>query len=121
MAARVTATEVKAIIETDLSDVEVAPFMTMATLIVDEQLADSDYSDDRLKEIERWLAAHFVAMRDPRTASESVAGMNDSFEGQTGKGYDFTRFGQQALLLDTGGHLSNKARAASIAVENAVS
>jgi hypothetical protein len=108
MANRVTGSEVKEIIKTSLTDSEVEPFITSANQLVTEKLADSDHSDARLKEIERWLSAHFVAIRDPRMRSQSVGEARDQYHVPTlGKGLDSTVYGLQVKLLDTTGTLYN--------------
>jgi hypothetical protein len=108
MANRVTGSEVKEIIKTSLTDSEVEPFITSANQLVTEKLADSDHSDDRLKEIERWLSAHFVAIRDPRMRSQSVGEARDQYHvPNLGKGLDSTVYGLQVKLLDTTGTLYN--------------
>lgn len=104
MSARVTDSEVEEIIEVD-SSIGLTPFIAIATLLVDEELADQGMSAARLKEIERWLSAHFYAVRDPRVTSES-AGVSASYEGSAGQNLAFTRYGQQAMVLDTSGILA---------------
>ena len=102
--ARVTDAEVKEIIDTSLSDL--SPFITVASQQVD-RIADLNLlGSDELKEIERWLAAHFVAIRDKRTAKDNVGDSSHTYEGKTGMGLDFTRYGQMAKLLDTTGTLA---------------
>ncbi len=105
MAARVTQAEVEEIVEID-SSISITPFITVATLIVDEELVGRGLSDARLKEIERYLAAHFYCVRDPRVTSES-AGVSASYEGSAGQNLSRTRYGQQAILLDTTGILAS--------------
>lgn len=104
--ALVTDNEVKEIISTDLTDL--SAFIEVADLIVQEQLNDQGLTALRLKEIERWLAAHFVAMREDsaRLAEEQVGDTRARYnEGKLGQFLESTRFGQQALLLDTSGQL----------------
>jgi len=106
MAARVTTAEVKEIIDTDLTDLTV--FITVADQHVDRvAAADSSLAAATLKEISRWLAAHFTAIRDPRESKSTVGPTSFTYEGKTGMGLSFTRYGQQALLLDTTGTLAN--------------
>lgn len=102
MAIRVTEADVKEIIATDE---HCEPFITIASMIVDDKLVGQGLSDDRLFEIERWLAAHFVAIKDPRQTSESIAGASANFGASLGKGLDATSYGQQVKLLDTTGIL----------------
>ena len=107
MSARVTDAEVREIIDIDTSITNITPFITIANLMVTEKLGDSGLSAEMLKEIERWLAAHFVAMRDPRVKSESIGGITTSYQGTTGEGLKSTLYGQQAILMDTTGTLAN--------------
>jgi len=65
------------------------------------------YTDTRLELIERWLSAHFIAIRDPRVASEGAEGLSQSFMYKVGLGLQQTTYGQQAMLLDTKGGLSS--------------
>lgn len=105
MANRVTTEEVEAIIDTTLTDI--SAFITAANLTVTARLGDDeDLSDDQLKEIERWLAAHLVAIRDPRLKAEGADGATATYEkGQLGKSLEFTSYGQQVLMLDTSGKM----------------
>lgn len=103
MAARVTDAEVLEIIDSSLTDL--TPFITVASQQVDRISDAGSLSDAVLKEIERWLAAHFVAIRDKQTSQSKVGDASHTYEGKTGMGLSFTRYGQQALLLDTTGTL----------------
>lgn len=105
MTIRVTDAEVREIIEVD-AGLTLTPFITIASLLVDTHLASEISSTDLLKEIERWLAAHFVSVRDPRVVSESIDTVSRTFEsGRMGEGLAGTRYGQQALTLDSSGAL----------------
>lgn len=103
MANRVLSSEVKEIISTDIADV--TPFITPANLIVTAKLSNSGLDSGHLKEIEKWLAAHFVSSKDQRVQSESIGGTSVSYQGQTGLGLDSTQYGQQVKVLDTTGEL----------------
>lgn len=103
MAARVTTDEVKVLIDTPLTDL--TAFITVASQQVDRIDAVGSLSAAVLKEIERWLSAHYVAIRDPRVSQDAIADSRHTYEGKTGMGLDFTRYGQQARLLDTTGTL----------------
>jgi len=105
MAARVTEEEVKAIIDTTVTT---APFITAANLLVESVLGGESLGDDLLKEIERWLSAHFVAIRDPREKSKKMDEAEAKFFlGKEGKGLEATPYGMQAIALDTTGKLAN--------------
>ncbi len=100
---RVTDAEVKGILDTDIADT--TPFILTANLIVNEVLATAGYSDERLYQIELWLSAHFACHMDARETSVD-AGASASFEGKTDMGLNWSRYGQQAQLLDTSGLLT---------------
>src|SRR6056297_1474387 len=104
MSNRVTSGDVKEIIETDIN---VAPFITAANIIVDEKLGNSNLSSGHLAEIERWLSAHLVAVSDKRAMSETMGDASIKFDiSKKGLGLDSTEYGQQVKLLDTTGTLN---------------
>jgi hypothetical protein len=103
--ARTTEENVGKVVELD-DDIDVDPFITMANELVTEACADSDYSDARLELIERWLAAHFYVVRDPRSSSESVGVSMSYLNPNIGMMLHGTKEGQQALMLDTAGGLA---------------
>ena len=84
-------------------------FIAAANLMVTKLAASDcggDLTDDELKEIERWLSAHFAAIADPKLALES-----ESFEGarqvysrgsKSEIGILSTQFGQMANTLSDG-------------------
>ena len=103
----------------DLPPVAVVPdttlqlFCDMATLIIDEDFAGSSLSVNRLGMIELNLAAHFAIV------SLEKGGLTQQIVGQSAERYQLmsdknsglgaSRFGQQALALDTTGVLSQYA------------
>jgi len=100
MSIRASEGEVKAVIQTELTEEEVVPFLTTANVMVTDILNDEGYGDALLKQIEIYLAAHFVAIRDPQVKSETIGEVATSYHGQSGMGLNFTPYGQQVLLLD---------------------
>lgn len=88
--------------------VSVTQFIDSATMLVTEKCdtVSNSYSVERLEMIERYLAAHFAAVKYPRTTSESAAGTSESYQTSVGKGFELSPFGQHAMLLDTGGGLA---------------
>jgi len=107
-----TADEVKAVIDTDLSNSQVVPFINTAHQMVYDRLANEGLSIKLLTQIEIWLAAHFLSIMDARVKTESVSGdYSATYEGQTGMGLDFTRYGQMAKTLDPTGKLSQSGKA----------
>lgn len=107
MSVRVTFAQVKKLLDQDAEELVLLPFVDMANELTTELCQPLGYSTTRLTMIEALLAAHFFCLRDPRTKSESVEGISESFEGQTGKYLDATRFGQQAMMMDTLGGLAS--------------
>lgn len=108
MANRCTAAEVKEIIDTTLIEAQISPFITVANLTVTDILgATTVLSANQLKEIERWLSAHFVAIRDPRISREKTEEAEATYHGKSDMGLDHTPYGQQVKLLDTTGTMTN--------------
>ena len=83
--ARVSGSEVQDIIDTDLETL--TPFITVASQLVD---GISGLGAATLKEIERWLSAHFVAIRDPRIMSEKAGDASANYHGKSAMGLDAT-------------------------------
>jgi hypothetical protein len=105
MAVRTTAALVAAIIEVDPS-IDLDPFIFTASELVTEVCAIAGYTVERLELIERWLSAHFYAIRDPRTTNEKAGSVGASYESKVDLNLALTRYGQQAMLLDTQGGLA---------------
>jgi len=117
MAIRTTATEVKQILDTDLSDTIVDAYILGASAVVDEVLgSDTTISSTLKEEIERWLAAHMIAAtREQQASEEGAGGAKIKYQGVTGKGLEATMYGQQVLAMDTTGKMRKlSGRAASI-------
>ena len=105
---RTTSAAVGLIIEIDatVNGGDISPFIETASSLVDDICVPLLYSDTKLELIERWLSAHFYAIRDARTKSEGVGSLSQSFEGQSAMGLAHTRYGQQAMMLDIKGGLA---------------
>lgn len=108
MVARVTEAEV---IEIKADAVApLAAFIAASTLIVDAIALDcaSGKTAAELKEIERWLAAHFVTIGQTNVGSGGLAserfesGSKSWFTGSLGKGIESTFYGQTANSLANG-------------------
>lgn len=113
MAVRTSPALVKEIIEFD-TDLSMQPFIIAASNMVDQLAAEADteytLAAATLELIERWLAAHFYAMRDQQYSSKSTGGAGGSFQGQTSMVLTATQYGQMAMLLDTTNWLSKRSR-----------
>jgi len=105
MAARVTDADVKAIFDTAM---DTTPFITTANLIVDEELVSFGLTEARLTEIEKYLAAHFACLKDPRIAKEKIGDAENTYQVvKAGNGLEGTSYGQQVQLLDSTGRLAD--------------
>ena len=107
--ARVTATEVKEIMDNcTVSDPIVETMIGAATEVVDQAFAnDTTIGTTLLKEIERWFTAHMLASTLHRQASEEK--LDDAavkYTGQWGKNLESTSYGQMVLTLDTSGKMA---------------
>src|SRR3990167_7086656 len=112
--ARVTVAEVEEIFDTDLTDAQITAFITVANILVTNTCATSTspaLDTDELKEIERWLAAHFADIRDPIGLRIKMGNAEQwSFPAAVttawGKGLNLTPYGQMAIAIDRSGKLA---------------
>ena len=105
---RTTDSEVQEIISLKtLTDT--TPFITTANLLVTQHLGSSGISAALLKEIEKYLAAHLVALHpdEAQVIEQKLGDSSEKYAGQFGKGLDSTHFGQNVKLLDHTGYLSS--------------
>jgi len=110
MVARVTGVELKEIVDTDKADSLLeSQFINTAHIFVEANLVDSGLSEDVLKVIELYLAAHFLIMTEERGGlivehfGDATNRYADVFKDG---GLYMTRFGQQAITFDTTGTLA---------------
>lgn len=109
---RTTADLVKGLIEVD-SNIDLTPFIATANALVTEACVPKGYDDTRLELIERFLAAHFYTLRDPRPTSETAGPVSASYQSRVGLYLSTSHYGQHAKLLDTKGGLATIEAAAS--------
>jgi hypothetical protein len=103
---RVTKTDVEKILEIDSAITDVDAFIETANLLMKNAgLEDTDLDETTLTNVELWLSAHFIAIRDPRIASEGAGSVSASYQHKLGTGLESTMYGQQAVALDTSGKL----------------
>lgn len=109
MTNRATATEVKIILETTLSDAVVTAFIDAANRVVSDHLgANTNISTAQKTDIEKWLAAHMIAStREQQAQAEAAGDAKITYQGETGKGLESTHYGQMVMMLDTTGTLAN--------------
>lgn len=112
MATRTTATEVKQIIDTDLSDTIVDAYITAANAVVTEVLgSDTTITDTLKEEIERWYAAHLIAVSRERQLVKGEAGpASATYAGAFGAGLKGSTYGQQVEAMDSTGKMAALSR-----------
>lgn len=87
-------------------------FITTAVLLVTEELANANLSQDRLDQIKLYLAAHFATITSERggLASQKIGPSEDRYTQSSRDlptaGIGSTRYGQQAISLDSSGKLA---------------
>jgi hypothetical protein len=109
MANRVTEAEVQAILSSYDSTIDLEPFITVANLVVTNVCVDSDacsYDADTLKEIERWVSAHYYTMDDQAIAEEKTLSTMTKYQHKIDLAFNQTKYGQAAMSIDHCGNLS---------------
>jgi hypothetical protein len=105
--ARVTAGQITEVISTELGDTTIHAFINTAHRLLDSKAtAMTTLGEDLLTEIELWLSAHFLAMRERQAQTEKIDEYSVTFMGTSGMGLQATQYGQQALALDWTGTLA---------------
>lgn len=106
---RTDATLIGGVIEVDEGDL-LDPFISAANELVTEACGDAGYSVDRLLMIETWLAAHFYSILRPRETGVRTGPVDVRYEQGMRQnqelGLKYTKYGQQAMILDTAGGLA---------------
>lgn len=104
--ARTTYTAVAEIIEVDATiSTDLVPFIEAANHLVTKVCTNTGYDATDLELIERWLAAHFYAIRDPRYLVERAGSVLAEYQNKVDLGLDVTTYGQQAMRLAYFGEL----------------
>ena len=125
--ARVSTDEVKEImidLDSAVTDAKITACITAANITVTNTCTSTSLSAAQLKEIERWFSAHLVCIMDPQLVSEEAMDAKDTYQQKIGLGLNQTRYGQQAMVLDTSGSLGKlgeKKITASLTVLNPTS
>lgn len=101
---RTTDAKVRDIIEVDPSITNLAPFITAAHGMVEEHC--KGISELAAEDVETWLAAHLITIRDNRASSEQAKGVGQSFQFKIDLGLSCSMYGQTAMALDPTGMLA---------------
>jgi hypothetical protein len=106
MAVRVTAAEVRLILETELSNAEIEAFIADASLWVDQNLvgACTAVTDDILKAVEKYLAAHMITARDALLRASKLQDVSETYQ----RDEAVSEYLRIAISLDPCGVVSEK-------------
>ncbi len=113
MAIRATDESIREILpDIDDSISSLTPFIRIANRLIDQWCTGDNgptpvYPTDHLKDIESWLAAHFIKIADPQVESESIKGVSQKNATKVDLNLALTHYGQQAMLLDWNGGLAS--------------
>ncbi len=119
MAQRVTLIEVQVLLRKYNDQIPMQPHVDYATALTDVVSSRDTLSvltTALLKQIELNLAAHHYSLTDPAYLEKKTQDASAKFYGETGKGLDFTPWGQTAKKLDITGFLSSLGKGKSIGV-----
>jgi len=102
MSYRVTADEVKEVVQLEEDSDVLTPFIRTANFLV-TKLCVGTYESEQLSLLELWLAAHFYSVARNRRVSEGADGVSAGYRtpGDGLKRLESTFYGQQAIALDT--------------------
>jgi len=115
MATRTTAEDVKAIMDTDLTEDQIEPVVSSANVFVTAQLGASGLGVDLLTEIEKWVAAHMCSVGLDRQLQRGKGGSAEAtYAGNYDKGLQMTSYGQMACSMDPTGILAASGGKAAI-------
>lgn len=105
--ARVTQEEVQSFAGYLVSD-DASQAIAVATLMVDDNLADQGMSSGALKQVELFLACHFMEVSKEKgpLATKTISLATERYHNIYASGLRSTRFGSQAILLDSSGILA---------------
>ena len=118
MGLRVDPDEVREIISTSITDLNA--FIMVANRMIEDHLGEFEILPSNelttadgilpatLKEIERWLTAHFISIRekDARATEFKIEDASAKYGGQYGMGLKASLYGQTAMALDPTGELA---------------
>lgn len=113
----------------DVEDTSLEMFLADANLIITEDLAGKGHSTARLKTIERYIAAHFSLLLTERggLTSSRQGESQDNYTSMSAlgnkaiTGFQLTRYGQQAISLDTSGTLAAMSKVPGLKAQMSVS
>lgn len=103
----ITIADVQRIIQYDATVVpDVQPFIDDAVILATAVIGNN-LTTERFDLVCRYLAAHLIAVTDPRFQSEQVKSLQVSYQVRLSDGLGITHWGTMAMMLDTSGKLAN--------------
>ena len=121
MAVTITLDDVKKIItlDTKIPDTDWQAFVDDATLFIDNIPAiANDCGADTADAVAKYLAAHFMTLRDPRQTEQGTLDASEKFQSKVDLGLDSSHYGQTAKRLDCTGTLARRDSSANSADES---
>lgn len=112
-----TAEDVAAVYETDRDATAIEPFIAIAGAFTDAYLVGKGLSDAVVKEVQRYLAAHFMFVTDAGMHETlSIADVRERFtKAEKYPGLFDSRWGRTAVMMDPSGTLAELARPKPVA------
>lgn len=108
--ARTTASEVKKISDTALSDTQIGQIIEIANRLVTDVVGSEGLSSSALKDIETFLTAHLIAIgKERQPYEERIDEVWVKYSsGQIKEGLRSTTYGQHVLFLDSTGNFQKR-------------
>lgn len=104
--ARTTLAAVNKIIQYDSTNVPDPQLMIDSASLMVTNVIGTALDASTAELVERYLAAHLIAISDPRIQSEQVKTIQASYQVRLSDGLGITHFGTTAMMLDSSGKLA---------------
>jgi hypothetical protein len=102
----VTDDDVRRLVAFDAARIpDIQPFIDDAVLMLTNVVGDR-LDGPTFDLVTRYLAAHLVAVSDPRVSMEKVKSLQVRYDTKLDKGLGITHFGSTAMMLDSSGRLA---------------
>lgn len=101
----ITAADVLEIMDSKLTELQIAPFLVTSQAIVTANLSSSALSATILDEIRKYLAAHLASIRSPFAIRKKLGESEETYGYKGGLGLNATPYGEVVKMLDTSGIL----------------
>jgi energy-converting hydrogenase Eha subunit H len=104
--ARTTLAAVNKIIQYDSTNIPDPQLMLDSASLMVTNVIGTALDTSTAELVERYLAAHLIAISDPRIQSEQVRSLQQSYQVRLSDGLGITHFGSTAMMLDSSGKLA---------------